>query len=337
MFCGKVSNVKSEVARMFFEKFNFLMDITNTKNKVLADLANVDASYISRLRKGTRKLSDKQQFLAMFASYFAENIKTDYQKKAFCSFMGISEFPEFENVVADLILNCFTKENSIKREPKNTMANMLNMFLMPSVSMPQVQPPKEIEKNGQLYYYGNKGKQDAVIRFLTNVVNNKTPQTLLLFSDENMEWLYEDKDYSKKWATLLMSVLMKGNKIKIIHSTGRDMNELFEAVAKWIPVYASGMVEPYYYPKLKDGIFQHTFFVAPETNEAIISSSVKQNTNNMLHFYVNDKLAVKSLIDEYENYFALCKPLMQIGNIYSAQKTKELFDEFNKHKAKLSP
>ncbi len=49
---------------------------------------------------------------------------------------------------------------------------------------------------------------------------------------------------------------MKGNKIKIIHSMGRDMNELFEVVAKWIPVYAFSMDEPYYYPKLKDDIFQ---------------------------------------------------------------------------------
>ncbi len=315
---------------MFAEKFDFLMDITNTKNKFLADLINVDASYISRLRKGTRKISDKQRFFAQFSSHFAENLKTDYQKKAFCSFMGISEFPEFENAVADLILNCLTEKDAVKKEPKNAMANMLNMFLMPSVTMPQVQRQTEEKQKEQLYYYGKKGKQDAVIRFLTNVLNTQTPQTLLLFSDENMEWLYEDKDYSKQWATLLMNVLMKGNKIKIIHSTGRDMNELFEAVAKWIPVYASGMIEPYYYPKLKDGIFQHTFFIAPKTNEAIVSSSVKQNTEDMLHFYVNDKFAIKSLIEEYENYFQLCKPLMQIGNIYSTEKTKKLFDEFSK-------
>ena len=40
----------------FAEKLNFLMDVTKTPNSALAHNVALDASYISRLRNGSRKL-----------------------------------------------------------------------------------------------------------------------------------------------------------------------------------------------------------------------------------------------------------------------------------------
>lgn len=89
------------------------------------------------------------------------------------------------------------------------------------------------------------------------------------------------------------------------------MNEMLEAVTKWIPIYTTGMIEPYCYPRLRDGVFQRTLFIAPHT-AAIVSSSVQHNTDGMLNLFITDRAALDALVAEYENYFVLCRPLMRI-------------------------
>lgn len=143
------------------------------------------------------------------------------------------------------------------------------------------------------------------------ILQEDKPQTLLLFSDENMAWLYEDAAFSRRWAELFSTVILKGNRVRIIHSISRDMNEMLEAVAKWIPIYMTGMIEPYYYPRLRDGVFQRTMFIAPET-AAVISSSIQQNTEEMLSIFITDRAAVAALKKEYERFFTMCRPLMRV-------------------------
>lgn len=80
-----------------------------------------------------------------------------------------------------------------------------------------------------------------------------------------MAWLYEDAAFAARWAELFTRVLMQGNRVRIIHTVARDMNEMLEAVTKWIPIYMTGAVEPYCYPRLRDGLFRRTLFIAPRT------------------------------------------------------------------------
>lgn len=96
-----------------------------------------------------------------------------------------------------------------------------------------------------------------------------------------MEWLYEDAVFGARWAELFRRVLEKGNRVKIIHTVARDIHEMPEAVTKWLPIYMSGALEPYFCPKLRDGLWRRTLFIAPDT-AAVVSSSVQQNTNGML-------------------------------------------------------
>lgn len=87
------------------------------------------------------------------------------------------------------------------------------------------------------------------------ILQENTPQTLLLFSDEDMSWLYEDAAFAARWAELFKEIIERGNRVKIIHTITRDINDMFEAIVKWIPIYMTGAVEPYFYPKLRDGLF----------------------------------------------------------------------------------
>ena len=161
------------------------------------------------------------------------------------------------------------------------------------------------------HLFGNAGKRRAVEQFFQLILQEKEPQTLLLFSDENMEWMYEDPQFAKRWTMLFLKVLEKGNRVKIIHTVNRGMNEILEAVMKWVPIYMTGAIEPYFYPPLRDDLFQHTLFIAPKT-AAVVSVSVQQQTEGMLNEFITDKDALEALVKQYDRHFALCSPLMQI-------------------------
>lgn len=66
---------------MFAQKLDFLMSLTNTHNIELAQAIDVDASAISRLRSGKRKLPKTQDFLPTMGAFFAKQLINEYQKK----------------------------------------------------------------------------------------------------------------------------------------------------------------------------------------------------------------------------------------------------------------
>ena len=147
-------------------------------------------------------------------------------------------------------------------------------------------------------------------QFFLMILQCEEPQTLLLFSDENMAWLYEDAAFAARWAELFTQVLMRGSRVRIIHTVARSMNEMLEAVTKLIPIYMTGAVEPYCHPRLRDGLFQRTMFIAPNTTAII--SSLQQQTDGMLNLFLTDRAAIGASVTEYERYFSLCRPLMRV-------------------------
>ena len=96
---------------------------------------------------------------------------------------------------------------------------------------------------------------------------------LLLFSDEDMVWLYEDEAFALRWNTLMLQLIHAGSRIRIVHTLGRNVQDMWEAVRSWLPLYSTGAVEPWYCPRLRDGIFKRTMFLA-SGHSALVASSV---------------------------------------------------------------
>lgn len=316
---------------MFSEKLNFLMDIIKIQNSALAAAANMDASHISRLRRGNRMPPKNQNYIMPMSRFFSRHLTGDFQKKIICDTLHINELPSDTEAVAGLIYSWLTKDDNEsvpdaelfiktfaagKRHAQSFESNKINA---PGIS-------------DSSCYFGNAGKREAVIRFLTAVINESTPQTLLLFSDEEMSWMTEDAAFGKRWAELLTDVLRRENRIKIVHTINRNADEMMEAVTKWVPVYVTGLIEPYYYPKLRDGVFQRTMFIAPKT-AAVISSSVGHNNTEMLNLYIEQPGATAALATEFERYLSLCRPLMRIYGTVNAERYFEDFIDFSANEA----
>lgn len=307
----------------FYEKLDFLMNITKTSNSALGQKVKLDASYVSRLRKGQRSALKDFSCIHSMAEYFARNCKEDYQRKA------IDEALKIHTHIGDSIL---LSENIAKwlidekKDEATTVGNFLIGFS--NFNFRQATPDTD-QQNGAIaeypledisVYYGVEGKRQAAIYFLSEVIAQSKPLTLLLFSDEATDWMTADSAFAAKWASLMMQVLSKGNQIKIIHTVSRDLDEMLSAIGQWMPLYMTGLIEPFFYPKKRDGILKRTLFIAPGVS-AVVSSSIGNSIDHAANMLIRKIEMIQAHTEEFIQYLNLCKPLMRI---YTA-KDKEAY------------
>ena len=315
------------MSRTLAQKLDFLMDLTQTKNSTLGRALSFDPSYISRIRSGKRGLPKGQPFLEPACAYFSRAIREDYQKEAAAKELRLkTPWPQEEKDVAQILLlwlsgrfGTATEENKIE----HALAFLTSTTAAGGLEGRYV-PEKGSTAPMQLFY-GNKGKRDAVITFLEELAQTRKAHTLLLFSDEDMVWLYEDDVFLHAWMHLMRQLIVAGTRIRIIHSIGRNAGDMWEAVRNWMPLYASGAVEPWYCPRLRDGIFRRTEFIA-QGHSAIFGSSVPGQTPDSINVLIRSREAAESMQQEFEAFQALCKPLMDIFHPESASELKELRD-----------
>ena len=299
------------MVRSIAEKIDFLMKLTNTQNAALSRVLSFDASYISRIRNGKRGLPSEQPFIEPAAAYFARNIWEEYQKNAAAEELHLEHgWPENEKEAAALLAAWLKNETSAGSPVEHMVAAMTAPAVFPNPADMEY-PVTGGNKTEASLFYGNAGKRDGVITFLTELCKTGRPHTIFLYSDEDMAWLYEDAAFARAWAALLGKLAKRGSKIKIIHSIARNTNEMWEAVQKWLPLYLSGAIEPYYYPRLRDGIYCRTLFVAVG-HSAMVANSVQGQAGEPLNVLFRDKAAVLALEQEFSAYLAMCRPLMEI-------------------------
>lgn len=319
----------------FYEKLDFLMNITKTSNSVLGQKVNLDASYVSRLRKGQRSALKDITCIKSMAEYFARNSKEEYQRKAIAEALKISTASDD---IAGLSAHVAKWMIDGKQDEATAVGNFLSGFsnLSPRQATSEIYQHKsataKYPQEDISVYYGVDGKRQAAVCFLSEVIAQDKPQTLLLFSDEATDWMTADRNFASKWASLMVQLLSKGNRIKIIHTVSRDLDEMLNAIQQWMPLYMTGLIEPYFYPKKRDGIFKRTLFISPGVS-AVISSSIGSSIDHAANMLIRNRDMIESYSEEFNQYLSLCKPLMRV---YTAKDKEAYFKtlmEYEKEKS----
>ncbi len=347
----------------FGEKLDFLMSLTRTTNGALALHTFLDPSYISRLRRGKRKPVRKGNYVKAIASYLSKRCVEDYQRQALLDALGqpVFVFEDWEHLselvhgwMLDERLGCAVGAQGageiagaggagkIARagadgsgsDPAGTRVGPHSGAFSFQVKS-QIREAeagnflRDPEPEGQdvRVYYGIEGKRKAAAAFLSLVVKAEKPHTLLLFSDEDFGWISEDPAFAARWAGLMSQAIMKGNRIKMIHTVSRHLDEMVEGLMKWIPLYMTGAIEPYYYPKKRDGVFNRSLFVAPGT-AAVTSDSIGDMAGEAANFLLTNPKTVEAVTREYENYLKFCKPLMRVFGPHERFEYLRTLDEF---------
>ena len=316
------------MARTLAQKLDFLMDLTQTKNSVLGRALNFDPSYISRIRSGKRKLPKGQPFLEPACAFFARAIREDYQREAAAKELRLSTpWPQEEKDAVQLLLIWLSGKFQTPQEElrmDNTFASMKNPF-METKDPDTIYVPGMGNVISSQFFFGNEGKRDAVITFLKDLANTGKPHTLLLFSDEDMFWMYEDESFIRTWLILMQQLIQAGSRVRIIHSIGRNAGDMWEGVRSWLPLYSTGAVEPWFCPRLRDGIFKRTEFIA-QGHSLMFASSVPGQSGDSINILIRNREVAEAVRPEFEAFLALCKPLMDIFHPDSKDDLNELED-----------
>jgi hypothetical protein len=86
-------------------------------------------------------------------------------------------------------------------------------------------------------FKGITGRRQAVLNFLTEIVQSDKKQELLLHSEDDMTWLTGDRQFTLIWASLLKQIIESGHSITIIHVVNRQRDEIMNALTYWMPLH----------------------------------------------------------------------------------------------------
>ncbi|MBR0131273.1 MAG: hypothetical protein IJM08_08200 [Firmicutes bacterium] len=307
------------------KKLDFLMNLTSTKNNMLARALNFDNSHISRIRSGERGLPKQRSFLEPAAEFFAKRIKEPFQiKGAEDMICPGRKWPESVSDQAALIAAWISDSDLGYYYPGS--ADMMHGATGED-AFGSMQSPS-------FFYYGNEGKRQAAERLLTAAFTSQAAERLLLYSDEDMSWLTEDPSYFRKWAGLMMSNLQKGNRICMIHNLSRNLGELMAAVSGWIPLYLTGGIEPWYCPKLRDGLFHQTRFII-QSREAAFGGYTGNDVKSAYTVYTGDREMLQLLEAQFQALLAISQPLMQVFTRTDSLAFEEAAGEFLKAEGEM--
>ena len=305
------------------EKLNILMNLTGTSNSELGRALSYDPSYISRVRAGKRGLPRRQPFVKPASEFFAEAIATPVQQDAAANLLTRGHpWPEDKKQGAEYIRRWLEATPEEMSEPLGQFFQSISAAAPAGLTQepqPEVSPAEE----DTVFFYGNEGKREAVLRFLADVCESKA-ETLLLTSDESMAWLAESASFQRQWIAMLVRFLEQGGRITIIHTIDRALDEMLLAIQRWMPLYMTGRIQSYYCPRVRDGIFRRSLFVAPGRT-ALVSCSILEKTENMPSILTREPRAVAGYEEEFNNYFAICRPLI---DIYREGQGRELEERF---------
>ena len=250
--------------KLFGERLSALMDLAGLTNARLARLANVDASLLSRYRRGLRSPERGRRIVEVLANVLLDRICAKEGPEALCLLMGAEELGDREQSLTELMNWLFEdtgKENGLIEAFLTDLQRFDPHAIPPLLSPEQALEPSP-EAGCPSAYWGRKGLQQAVLRFLSEAIRAGEGE-LWLYSDQPMGWMTEEPEFVLRWRSLMVLCIRRGIRIRIIHNVDRGLKELLDAIRSWMPLYMSGMVESFYSPRPRGSRFSHTLFLFP--------------------------------------------------------------------------
>lgn len=293
----------------FGRKLGAAMELADISNLRLAKEVNVDVSVISKYRSGVRVPRANLPLIHDLSEVLVRRINM------LGRFSGLSR-------LIDVPLEKKSGEAAAARQLEKWLrdfsamdTSLIESFLDDMDNFAPAEPPPispddaalDTADDTQDAYWGTDGLRRAVLRFLHSAVSAHKPQ-LLLYSDQNMEWMVGDRDFSARWAALMSAYVGAGGKIQIIHNVDRGLEEMLAAIRSWLPLYLSGGIESWYCLKPGGDRFFHTQFLEPES-ACVSASFVTGCEQDARYDYLTRNSELEYCRRFYQSLLKDCRPL----------------------------
>ena len=288
------------------------MSLTDISNAELSRRANVDPSLISRYRSGSRELKKDSEITRSICAILWKKIRKKERIEVLSGITGISPDTLSEESLSSWLIS----EDADNAGEDASIEKLFSAFdsytSETGIALPKVTDaaPESLLNDDRNIYFGYAGLRNSVLRFLGNVCLKKEKE-LLLYSDQSMDWLTGDSAFRLKWASLMSGCVKNGTRIKIIHNIDRSLNEMNEAIISWLPLYMSGMIEPFYCDRSSSDRFSNTLFLCPGSF-AIFGSHVRGVEDKGIYYYTEEKDELKVRNKELKKLLNIGRPLVKI-------------------------
>ena len=331
---GTAKTARMNARKQFGERFYAVLEISELSNIALSRKAHVDPSLISRYRSGLRSPASNPDIAELLSSVLFKTISESGRIEALSNLMNIPRENVNEEALSGWLcesaLNSDTSFASTEKllgaleshmiPTRNDLSNEDLLLLSEPISEPKA------------LYKGYKGLREAVIRFLKEAERDHAKE-LLLFSNQNMEWMMEDPVFLRKWALLMGKCIKGGTKIRIIHNIDRHLEEMNSAIISWLPLYMTGMIEPFYSTLSTGTLFSRTIFLNPGIS--CINASLTAGTErDASYHYDTDRSRLDEMYVQFMGILNNSKPLVTVsasddtvlsaGNLYIIQASPSL-------------
>ncbi len=308
----------------FSDKLNFLIHISQTSNKELALELSVDRSFISLLRNGKRNLRNRQTIRRM-AFFFARHCSAEFQRYALSEMLGQvslrSDMPTA--VLAGRLEQWLAGEN--------TLVDALEEDI--SVPFPDFQTapfePSTVRSSGHSeFFYGEEGRREVMRRMMQEIRETEDPDSILIVTDDNLEYLLSDYLLTKQVHAWLTETMERGFSICQILPPMNYINRYTESLRFWLPMYATGQMKVYYYPRIRDNLYRHSIIIVPGRC-AQYSSAVQPGSTSDITLFTTDLTLVSALQRQYQQHLSLCRPALNV--YHTLEDTISLFRTLFSH------
>lgn len=300
--------------RFFPDKLNIIMNGLDISNSSMATAVHVDASVISRFRNNVRVPSN-DTILSNISTFIYETAMKNDQMDELISIIELpADIVDHKDQSIEFIQNWFSGiGESAEEKMVAAFLDKIDKFTpdaFPPLPELDMIAPEAIRNSREESYKGIEGLRRAVVRFLGNAALSDTPTTLLLYSDQSMEWMTGDPQYRKVWAALMVYTLRAKNKIRIIHNIDRSRPEMVKAIEGWLPLYMSGLLEAYIHRKSAGERFSHTMFISPGKEAVTASFPTGMEDEVEYDYFTSDK--IDYYVKQHDVLTASSVPIMRI-------------------------
>lgn len=298
----------------FSEKLSFLMYITETGNKELATALSIDASMVSMMRTGKRKLSKNPEQAKKMALFFAGRCTAAFQRQALSEMLGKASIgPGMPTEVLAADLEIWLQG---EKDVADTFLSHIQSFGPQAKHAHSFTPPAEplpVAENRTSFFFGENGRREAMTRVMQEIRRMEEPGSILTVIDDNLEWLLSDYLLTQKVHAELMEIMKQGFAFYQIMPPINYINRYTESLQFWLPIYATGNTKVFYYPRLRGNLFRHSIIVVPGRCVQYAASVSTGSTSDITMFSTDPQL-VKSFEKQFEEIMSLCRPALNVYN-----------------------
>jgi len=298
------------------------MELAEVSSARLARSVNVDASLIAKYRSGVRVPQMNHPIIHSIAAALSARICALERTGALARLIGApADCLRDEGEGARLLEAWLRDFSAVDTSVIENFLEGMDAFAPeeePPLLRPEEAADESVLNDRASFYDGVAGLRRAVLRFLGGAVRGGWKE-LWLYSDQGMEWMLGERDFTLRWASLMIAYVRGGGRIRIIHHVDRGLEEMVAAIQSWMPLYLSGGVEGWYSLRGGGERFSHTLFLAPEN--ACVECTCVAGGERARYRYVTDEAELAHERAVFEELLADCRPLLNMSRDIGGDKS----------------